>query len=55
MKKFSSNIVIQFGGNFTTAKNKQEYVQKVKDSIYNEFGIELQDNEITDIKYEGEV
>ena len=50
MKTFSSNIVIQFGGNVTQAKNKKDYIQKIKESIYQEFGINLEDFEIKDIE-----
>lgn len=50
MKKFYSNVTVSFGGNEFEAKDKKEYIQKVKESFYQEFGLDLEDSEITDIE-----
>lgn len=50
MKTFYSNVTVSFGGNEFKAKDKKDYIQKVKDSFYQEFGLDLEDSEITDIE-----
>jgi len=50
MKTFYSNVTVSFGGNGFQAKNKKDYIQKVKESFYEEFGLDLEDSEITDIE-----
>ena len=50
MKEYSSDITISFGGNNHQAKNKKEYLKKVKDQFYEDFGIKLEDEEITNIQ-----
>jgi len=50
MKTFYSNVTVSFGGNGFEAKNKSDYIKKVKESFYQEFGLELEDSEITDIE-----
>ena len=50
MKTFYSNVTVSFGGNEFKAKNKSDYIKKVKESFYQEFGLELEDSEITDIE-----
>jgi hypothetical protein len=46
---FTSVVTISFGGNNFNAKNKEDYIKKVKESFYNEFGLEIADFEITEI------
>jgi hypothetical protein len=50
MKTFYSNVTIKFGMNPFEARNKKDYIQMVKDSFHEEYGIDLQDYEITDIQ-----
>lgn len=50
VKTFYSNVTVSFGGNEFEAKNKKDYIQKVKESFYQEFGLDLEDSEITDIE-----
>jgi|TARA_Y100000356_G_scaffold88140_1_gene73686 hypothetical protein len=49
MKEYTSEIKIVFGGNNHQAENKEEYIKKVKDQFREEFGMELLDQEITNI------
>ena len=49
MKEYTSEINIWFGGNNHEAKNKEEYIQKVKDQFWEDFGIKLTNAEITNI------
>ena len=46
---YTSVVNITFGGNNFNAKNKEDYIKKVKESFYQEFGLELADFEITEI------
>tara|TARA_B100000767_G_C19676585_1_gene497631 strand:- start:913 stop:1077 length:165 start_codon:yes stop_codon:yes gene_type:complete len=48
-KKYTSVVSIKFGGNNFTAENKEDYIKKVKESFYQEFGLEIEDFEITEI------
>ena len=50
MVEYTSEVKICFGGNNHEAKSKEEYIKKVKVQFMEEFGIELTDSEITDIK-----
>tara|TARA_Y100000114_G_C11544498_1_gene224189 strand:- start:352 stop:516 length:165 start_codon:yes stop_codon:yes gene_type:complete len=50
IKEYQSTITVSWGCNNHEAKSKEEYIQKVKDQFYEEFGIHLTDNEITDIE-----
>ena len=49
MKEYTSEINIWFGGNNHEAKNKEQYIQKVKDQFWEDFGIKLANAEITNI------
>ena len=50
MKEFTSTIKIEIGCNNLEAKNKEEYIEKLKDQFYEDFNIELSDSEITQIE-----
>ena len=52
MKTFESVVTLEFGGNQFQAKNKEDYIKKVKESFIQEFGIELDESEIINIKGE---
>ena len=49
MKEYLCEVKLVFGGNNFEAKNKQEYIKKVKDSFKEEFNIDLGDEEIQNI------
>ncbi len=50
MKEYICEVNLVFSGNNLEAKNKKEYVKKVKDTFKDEFNIELDDKEISNIK-----
>ena len=50
MKEYRCEVNLTFSGNNFEAKNKKEYVEKVKDTFKDEFNIELDDKEISNIK-----
>ena len=50
MKEYRCEVNLVFSGNNLEAKNKKEYVKKVKDTFKDEFNIELDDKEISNIK-----
>ena len=45
-KEYYSNITIRISGNNLEAKNKEHYVELLKEQFEEEHGILLQDNEI---------
>ena len=52
MRKFWSSVAISFSGNYLRAESEEEYVSELKKQFWNEFGIEIEDSEITDITSE---
>ena len=46
MKEYYSNITIKFGGNNLEANSKEEYIELIKEQFYEDYGINLDDNEI---------
>lgn len=50
LQKFSSVVKIEFAGNKFTAESKEEYIQKVIESIKEEFDIDIDESEIHDIE-----
>lgn len=50
MKTYTSVIKIEWAGNKEYAENKQHYIDKVIKQFYNDFSIELNPNEITQIE-----
>ena len=50
MKKYTSLVKLEFGGNEFHAKSKEEYIKKVILSFKQEFDIELNESEIQDIE-----
>tara|TARA_R110001583_G_scaffold38420_1_gene124201 strand:- start:183 stop:347 length:165 start_codon:yes stop_codon:yes gene_type:complete len=46
MKEYYSNITIKFGGNNLEANSKKEYLELIKEQFYEDYGINLDDNEI---------
>lgn len=50
MKEYVCEVNLTFSGNNFEAKNKKEYVEKVKDTFKEEFNIEIDDKEIVNIQ-----
>ena len=50
MKEYTSDIKLIFSGNNFPADNKKEYIEKVKSQFFDEFGLILDDKEITNIQ-----
>ena len=50
MKEYTSDIKLIFSGNNHSADNEKEYKEKVKSQFFDEFGIILDDKEITNIQ-----
>ena len=46
MKEYYSNITIQFSGNNLEANSKEEYIELIKEQFYEDYRINLNDNEI---------
>ena len=49
MKKYKCNVIINFEGNHIKAENKEDYIEKLKESFMITFGIELSDSEIINV------
>jgi hypothetical protein len=47
LKEYTSVINLSFGGNNLEANSKEEYIERLKDIFYEEYGIELTNEEIT--------
>jgi len=47
---FRSIVKLEFGGNGLEADTKEEYIEKLKDLFEQEFNIQLDDKEITNIE-----
>ena len=47
LKEYTSVVNLSFGGNNLEANSKKEYIEKLKDIFYEQFGIALNDDEIT--------
>jgi hypothetical protein len=50
MKMYYSDIKISFAGNGMKAKSVEDYKQKIKIDFYDEFGFQLEDEEIQNIQ-----
>ena len=49
-KKYTSTINITWEGNMLDAKNIEEYIKKLKQFVFEEFNIHLNDTNINNIK-----
>ena len=49
-KRYTSTINITWEGNMLDAKNIEEYIKKLKQFIFEEFNIHLNDTNINNIK-----
>jgi len=50
LKEYTSVVKLEFSCNNFEANSIKEYKQKVKNSFKQEFNLDLQDNEITEIE-----
>ena len=51
-KRYTSTINITWEGNMLDAKNKEEYIKKLKQFVFEEFNIYLYKGDISNIKEE---
>ena len=54
MNEYFCTVTLIYGGNNHEAKNKEEYIQKVKQGFFEEFGIKITEDEISDIEEEND-
>tara|TARA_R100000656_G_scaffold27813_1_gene24359 strand:+ start:296 stop:484 length:189 start_codon:yes stop_codon:yes gene_type:complete len=45
-KEYTSTITLVFGGNNENAKSEKKYKEIIKEKFYEEYNLELRDNEI---------
>jgi len=50
VKEYVCNVEVVFGGNNFEAGSKEEYIEKVKESFREEYGLDLADHEIKNIR-----
>ena len=50
MKEYTSTITVTFSLNYNEAQSKEEYIEKIKSQFNEQYGIDLMDNEITNIE-----
>lgn len=50
MKEYTAVVSVAFAGNNLEAYSKEHYIQKLKDSFMDEFGLDIEDEEISEIK-----
>ena len=46
MKEYWSTITIKFDGNNLEAESEEDYIQKIKDQFYEDFNVNLENDEI---------
>jgi alanine-alpha-ketoisovalerate/valine-pyruvate aminotransferase len=49
-KEYTSTITVKFSLNYHEAESKEDYVEKIKAQFKEEYGLNLMDNEITEIE-----
>ena len=49
-KRYTSTITVTWEGNMLDAKNKEEYIKQLKQGFLEEFGLNLYNGDIKDIK-----
>ena len=50
MKEYTAVVTLAFAGNNIEAENREQYIQKLMDSFKDEFGIDIEEEEITEIR-----
>ena len=51
-ERYTSTISITWEGNMLDAENKEEYIKQLKQGFLEEYGISLNNNDISNIKEE---
>tara|TARA_Y100001951_G_C11153173_1_gene190377 strand:+ start:207 stop:380 length:174 start_codon:yes stop_codon:yes gene_type:complete len=46
MKEYWSTITVKFGGNNLECESEEDYIKQVKENFYEEYGLDLRDEEI---------
>ena len=54
MRNFSSTVVVKWSNGTLEAEDKEDYISCIKEQFLEEYGINLSDDEIQDIKEEKE-
>ena len=54
MPSYSSTVVVKWANGTLEAEDKEHYIRCIKEQFLEEYGIDLSDNEIQDIKEETE-
>ena len=49
MKEYTAVVSVSFAGKQLGSENKEHYIQKLKDSFMDEFGLDIEDEEISEI------
>jgi ABC-type histidine transport system ATPase subunit len=49
-KRYTSTITVTWEGNMLDAKNIEEYIKKLKQFVFEEFNIHLNDTNINNVK-----
>jgi ABC-type histidine transport system ATPase subunit len=49
-KRYTSTITVTWEGNMLDAKNIEEYIKKLKQFVFEEFNIHLNDTDINNVK-----
>ena len=50
MSEYKCNVIINFEGNHIEAKNKEDYIEKLKKDFRIQFNIDLDDSEIQNVE-----
>ena len=51
-KRYTSTITVTWEGNMLDAKNKEEYIKQLQQGFLEEFGINIYEGDISNIKEE---
>ena len=54
MRNFSSTVVVKWNNGTLEAEDKEHYIRCIKEQFLEEYGIDLDDDEIQDIKEQTE-
>ena len=50
IKEYTSSITIKFSLNYHEAESKEDYIEKIKSQFREQYGLNLMDDEITQIE-----
>ena len=54
MRRYSSTVVVKWNNGTLEAEDKEDYIRGIKEAWLEEYGINLSDNDIQDIREETE-